>query len=310
MLDHLDNLLRQLLLDQVAGLTSEEQVRFQPPDEDWRSRVANLTVGGNPANSLNVYLFDVRSNLKLRTNELRERAQNGDVMIEPPPARVDCHYLITAWSPAAVTQLIEPTLDENLLLYQAMAALMNNVPLNASRIYPAGSAALAAVPEIIRDADLPVAVAPPDGFSKYAEFWGTMGAKHPWRPAVYLIVTLPVAARLEMAAPMVTTKITEYRQAGSPLTAETWTRIGGHALDATHPLPNGTPAPIAGAWVQLRTPADVPVQTTRTNERGQFIFDQVGSGPYKIRVSAEGVGVSQRDIDVKFGSGNYDVTFS
>ena len=54
LIDFVDNLLRQLFLTSVPGLTSETQVGFQPPDESWRSTVATLTVDGQPAGALTV----------------------------------------------------------------------------------------------------------------------------------------------------------------------------------------------------------------------------------------------------------------
>ena len=43
MIDHVDNLLRSLLVNQIDEIASETQVRFQPPDEDWRkARSARL----------------------------------------------------------------------------------------------------------------------------------------------------------------------------------------------------------------------------------------------------------------------------
>src|SRR5262245_28859591 len=117
MIDHLDNLLRQLFIAQIDEITSDVQVRFQPPDDDWRTVVANLTVGGNPANALNVYLVDIRDNRKLRSND-RPSSFDGNLINETPaPRRIDCHYLISAWSPAQQTPAIEPTLDEHALLY-------------------------------------------------------------------------------------------------------------------------------------------------------------------------------------------------
>src|SRR5881275_1889471 len=99
----LDNLLRHLFLEQVAGVTGEAQVRFQPPDQHWRTYVSNLTLGVQPANALNVYLVDLRENIKLRSNERVRSIENGIASDEPAPRRVDCHYLITAWSPAMVS---------------------------------------------------------------------------------------------------------------------------------------------------------------------------------------------------------------
>jgi hypothetical protein len=150
----------------------------------------------------------------------------------PAPRRIDCHYVITAWSPVIVTDSVEPTLDEHTLLYQVMAVLMQNAPLNPSRIYHPGTTPLNSVPEIIRNADLPTQVLPPEGFPKLAEFWGAMGAGDCWKPVIYLIVTLPVILRAEIAGPMVTTRITEYRQMNQPETAEVWIQIGGHVWGA------------------------------------------------------------------------------
>ena len=69
MIDIFDNLLRQLFLSRVDEIKDESQVRFQPPDDDWRSYVKNLNVSGKPVNSLNVYLVDMRENRLLHSNE-------------------------------------------------------------------------------------------------------------------------------------------------------------------------------------------------------------------------------------------------
>jgi Pvc16 N-terminal domain/Carboxypeptidase regulatory-like domain len=301
-LDHLDNLLRQLFLDQVPGLESENQVRFQPPDEDWRTVVANLTVGGQPANALNVYLADLRENRRIRSNEFTTATENGAHLRERAPLRVDCHYLITAWSPATATPAVEPTVDEHVLLYQVLGVLNNNVPLNPSRIYPLGSPPLAAVPELIREADLPTVVAPADGFPKLAEFWGAMGAEGRWRPGVYLVVTLPVALQRELTGPLVTTRILEFRQSGSPESAEVWIQIGGTVQD-----PAGEPVP--GAWVRLETPGGGALETTETNELGRFTFGALRTAPYRLRTRAAGLGEQVRDVAVPSDTGEYDLRF-
>ncbi len=308
MLNYLDNILRDLLLNQVDGITDETQVRFQPPDDDWRTYVANLTVGGEPANALNVYLVELRENRRLRSNQRATSVSNGQVHHDPAPARLDCHYLITAWSPAAVTAAIEPTLDEHVLLYQATAVLMQNAPVNPARIYPPGSAALTAVPELIRTADLPTQVLPAEGFAKLAEFWGTMGGNQRWKPGIHLIITIPVLLLRQLAGPMVTTRITEYRRTGQPQTAETWIQIGGYVLDSS----TVSSAPVAGAWVQLQTTSGDPLQTTNTNGLGQFTFLRLQAGQYQLLWRADGFALpaGPRTIDVPSPTGEYDLILS
>ena len=310
MIDLFDNLLRQLLIDQIPQLTDEAQVRFQPPDADWRTYVTNLTVLGNPANAINIYLADVRENRKLRSNGRTRTFDNGFVNEEPDPARIDCHYLISAWSPATATPAVEPTLDEHALLYQATATLFQHSPFNPSRVYPIGSAALNAWPEPFRDVELPAVVDPVDGFAKLAEFWSGMGQGSVWRPAVYLVATLPVALLVEFAGPMVTTRITEYRITGHPETAEVWIQIGGHVLDTTNPLPGGQPAPVSGAWVILETLAGDRLQLVETNELGRFSFGDLRAGSYRLRTEALGLGPLMRVVDVPSPSGEYDLQFT
>lgn len=308
MIDHLDNILRDLLLTHIDQLTDEAQVRFQPPDEDWRTYVSSLTVGGEAANALNVYLFELRENRKLRSNARTTNVLNGQVRSDPAPARLDCHYLLSAWSPTALTPATEPAVDEHVLLYQAAAVLFQHAPINPSRVYPLGTAALAAVPELIRNSDLPTQVLPDEGFAKLPEFWGTMGANHRWKPVLHLVVTLPVVLLTEIAGPMVTTRITEYRISGQPETAETWIQIGGHVLDATV----DPPAPVAGAWVQLETPAGQRLQTATTDKQGRFTFLRLRAGNYQLSWRAEGfpLPAGPRPIMVPSPSGEYDLSFS
>ena len=306
MFDHLDNILRDLFLAKLSSLSVEDQIRFQPPDDAWRTYVASLTVGGQPANALNIYLLDLRENRQLRSNARTLTPGNGWVNRDPAPARVDCHYVISAWSPATLTPSVEPTLDEHTLLYQALAVLMQNAPINPSRIYPPGSAPLAAVPELIRNSDLPTQVVPVEGFPKLAEFWGSMGPEARWKPSIYLVVTLPVLLLTEIAGPMVTTRITEYRHSGKSETAETWIQIGGHVLDATL-----TPAePIPGAWVQLETLAGRALQTAHTDALGRFTFERLKADQYRLRWRAAGrPEPPPRPIEVPSLTGEYDLKF-
>src|SRR5690606_38243794 len=87
----------QTLLETLAPPGSEladADISFDLPDAEWRGSLANLTV--------NCYLYDVRENLELRTNErLIQRSELGVPMaLRRPPVRIDCTYCITAWSPA------------------------------------------------------------------------------------------------------------------------------------------------------------------------------------------------------------------
>jgi hypothetical protein len=188
MLDHIDKM-RQLFITQVPGIASPLQVRFQPPDDDWRTYVSTL---GKVA--LNIYLVELKENWQLRSCGVTRKINQGVAIDTPLPRYIDVTYLITAWGPANAGPAIKPTTVEHELLRGVIVALANADPLHPIRIFfpqplPIRSPALTA------DAELPTVFLPQEGFGKHAEFWGTIpGANHPWRPAVLLIVTLPVTA--------------------------------------------------------------------------------------------------------------------
>jgi hypothetical protein len=297
-LDQVDELIRAVLLRDVAELTSADQVRFQPPDDDWRTAVANLG-----RNALNVYLVDLRENRALRDPDWQVVFENGQPQREHAPVRVDCHYLISAWSPAVVTPAIEPTLDEHALLYHAMGALANADPLNPSQVYPAGSAALAGVDPLIRDADLPVQIMPAEGWPKLPEFWGPMGTNTRLRPAIWYMVTVPVALTRQMAGPLVTTRIIEFRQDGDPSTAEQWLQIGGTVSDLTG-------APVDGAVVTIAGAGGRMLGTVTTGADGRFTFGGLGVDGYAIHAEKPTIGSADENTAVPSPTGDYDMTLT
>ena len=71
MIDALDQIMADLIqsrIPEVAGLT---QVGFDAPNADWRTAVITAS-----EERINVYLYDLRENLKLRSNErIRERRE-------------------------------------------------------------------------------------------------------------------------------------------------------------------------------------------------------------------------------------------
>ena len=188
MLKLLDQFLRDLFIATVPGIGTDAQVGFQPPDDDWHKYVGNL--GAQLA--LNVYLIDPRENRKLRQDDRLRSTQNGTVIETPASIKMDCHYLISAWSPARPGPGVEPTLDEHSILFQVVTTLSGQQSLNPSRVYPAGSAQLNAWPAPYRNDEMLMMYLPVEGFRQFAEFWQTMGSDRPWKPAVHLVVTLPV----------------------------------------------------------------------------------------------------------------------
>lgn len=305
MIDHLDTLLHRLFRYSIAELTADAQIRFQPPDEDWRSIVPTITDGaGNPANSLNVYLVDLRENRRLRSNEREQMVVGQDIFEVPPPRRVDCHYLISAWSPVTVTAGIDPTMDEHALLAEAARVIGAHDDLDPVAIY-ALSNPPAPPPAAIANERFPITLLPGDGFPKYAEFWGTMGDRNRWKPCVYAVVTVALKEAAVRAGPMVTTTIARTLMTDAPTSENTLFHIGGVVHD------NAVPSqPVPLAWVELLTTLNDRRQFTRADALGRFVFADVPGGAWRLRASAEPFGVTAvRNITVPEPTGIYDLNF-
>jgi hypothetical protein len=313
-IDQLDNLLRYLLGTQVPHLkvpaapaVTDAQIRFDPPDDDFRAYASNIPVntptGTVKGKALDVYLVDIRENRHLRSNE-RVRTDAIDIVIdEPSPARIDCHYLITAWSPTKPTAVDEPTRDEQVLLYEALAVLFRSAPINPSLIYPpaAISPLITTVNPAIRESDLPTVVLPADGFPKLAEFWGAMGQGFRWKPALWLIVTLPVLLDHEVVGEPVTTELAGYGLNGGPID-ETRTTIGVEVVHAG--------AALAGAWVRLETPLGVRLYEGLADDAGHLVFVDVPAGGYVLQARASGLGAAPpTSIQIPSAAGGYRVSF-
>ncbi len=162
----------QTMLDTLAAPGSElagADISFDLPDAEWRGSLANLTV--------NCYLYDVRENLELRTNErLIQRSELGVPMaLRRPPVRIDCTYCITAWSPATA----ESVLEEHRLLSQVLRLLLQNPTIPSGVLQ--GSLATQIPP-------YPRVIAAPDAIKNGPEFWGALDQQ--LKPSLNYIITL------------------------------------------------------------------------------------------------------------------------
>jgi hypothetical protein len=242
-----DRMLQVILLNNVAALASStgavtlDQVFFEPPDG---------TLFGGVARRLSVYLADVRENVKLRSNERTERSVAGTIVSRKMPYRLDCHYLISSYTPSSGGQV--PLHHD--LLYQVTAALIRSQPLVPAKIL-AGDPELLNWSEPYRDTELPMTINPPEGFPKLAEYWGTMAGSHPWRPVVHAIITIPVEHVESGPIGTVHHTITIYRPGAE--TSDDRADIGGTVLDAAgHPVGRAQVFALDAQGVVARTTCD------------------------------------------------------
>jgi hypothetical protein len=144
-----DATLKDLLVQKMPLDVSAVDVSFDMPNRDWAGRVNRPT--------LNLFLYDVRENHELRSNQ-RALLRNGAVGSERrAPVRMDLTYLISAWT----TDIS----DEHQLLGRVLTTLLR-FPLLPDEVLK-GS---------LLSQPMPVQawIAQPEHTPKPWDFWGNM----------------------------------------------------------------------------------------------------------------------------------------
>jgi Pvc16 N-terminal domain/Carboxypeptidase regulatory-like domain len=265
----------QALLTQ-PGLPPElagAQISFDRPTEPF-----------NPTSTtVDLFLYDVGENTELRSNEPVVRRRDHDAMVERPPLRLDCRYLITAW-PVGGADL---ALQEHRLLGQVLQLLCRFPTIPPGFLHGA---------LVDQQPPLPMVTAQVDGPENPAEFWTAVGNR--LRPAVTTTVTISVPVLADAHAPLVTTRRSAFVPAPGP-EGEDVVQIGGRVLD-----PGGSG--VAGATVDLLDPR----LRTRTDAEGRYQFPRVPAGARTFRVIAVGFQPQAQAITVPATPDAYDVTLT
>lgn len=160
MIDDLDKTVEELLKRELAlALVEQIAISFAAPDSDFPPAAVTL-----PA--IDLFLYDIRENLELRNTQwIIEHKDDGTATRRRAPVRIDCSYLITAWSSASSTTR---ALDEHRLLSEVMKVLLRHPTL----------------PEVLlqgslrgQEPPLPSSTLQPGRLQSMAEFWQALGGK-------------------------------------------------------------------------------------------------------------------------------------
>ena len=188
MFQDLDETLATLLKRELS--VTNVAVSFATPDSEFPPVDVTL-----PA--IDLFLYDIRENMELHSNDWHHERVNGRVIRHKAPIRVDCSYLITAWSSAT-----NPIDDEHRLLGEVMKVLLRYREL----------------PEDVLQGEL-VGLAPPvrarvirQGYlQSLGEFWQAMGGK----PKASLHYTLSISADVftpQDLGPPASEKVVKFKQ--------------------------------------------------------------------------------------------------
>jgi hypothetical protein len=237
--------------------------------------------------TVNLFLYAVHENVELRSNEPTIARQNGQVIIRRPTLRVNCSYLITAWSGSEAGE--EAVLIEQRLLSQVLQVLSGYSTIPAALLQ--GTLLENQMPP------LPLVSAQLEGMPNPAEFWTALGNK--LRPSITLTATIGIPPVLgQTTAPIVTTRSTGFSM-GTASEQETLVQIGGQVLDAAE---NG----IGDAVVDL---IDTGLRT-HTNSEGYYSFLRVPPGLHTVRVVAVGFEPTTQRIEILGRSQPQQITLS
>lgn len=265
MLTDFNATLKQLLVKRVPLDPNEVEISFDCPKREWSAKVIKPTV--------DLYLFDVRENVTLRTRNYRTvNGPEGRTGRLRPPVYVDLSYFVTTWA--------REVADEHTLLWRAMTAMMRESELGSDILQGT----------IKADWPVNIMVAQAEGVLRNpGEFWNALD--NDLKPAVVYNVTLPVDLNVMHEAPLVLTNVTDIMSARKERISH---RIAIGGTVHTKGKGKASGASIAGAAVSF------PLLgiSVYSDDDGRFVASGVPEGTHQVRITQDNGVVIERDLVV------------
>ena len=269
MISDLDEVLRQFLIRELPIKNTDVDVAFDQPSREWSARLSRPT--------LNLFLFDVRENQKLRQSQPMwdiERRPDNTAVKRRNRVRADLHYMITAWAN-------EPEDEHNLLARTLMAFLR----------FPHLPKDLLSEPLQGQPVPIPVVVAQYDELRNPTDVWNVLDNE--MRPALSCVITMALDPYYPTTTPLVRFHELRVGQSLEPRLYE---------LD-----PNVEPDRFwtFGGNVRTETPLEDVRMTLVERDRdveidpdGRFVIGPLRAGKYTLQVVTNGDRPRQFKIDV------------
>jgi hypothetical protein len=193
MINDLDNTLAALLSSELPSeLTEQVSISFATPDDSFPPTAVTL-----PA--IDLFLYDVRENRDLRSNEwMVTRNSDGSAVRRRPPVRVECSYLITAWSRDTTPN---PAQEEHQLLSEVMMVLLRHATIPDALLQGSLAGQRPALPAVTLQ---------PGRLQSMGEFWQALGGKP--KAALNYTVTIALDVHGMVEADLVTDKMIKFEQ--------------------------------------------------------------------------------------------------
>jgi len=174
MIDDLDRSIQKLLEQELPpDLVSQVEISFATPDDQFPPTSVTL-----PA--IDLFLYDLRENRDLRSAEWVVERNLTTATTKPPPVRMDCSYLVTAWPSESSTTRPQ---DEHRILGETIKALLRHPALPEAVLQGSLQG---------QEPPLPATSLQPGRLQSLAEFWQALGGKP--KAAFNYVVTISVDA--------------------------------------------------------------------------------------------------------------------
>jgi hypothetical protein len=258
MIDDVSKTLRAILTQgELPEELSAAQIVFDHPSENFNPQQTTV----------DLFLYDIREDTQLRTNEEIIERRNGRVFTHRPPMRVACSYLVTAW-PVGGPDL---ALQEQRLLGQVLQAFAQHPVIKRDLRH--GS-----LKEQAPDPPLVTALVDPQ--KNLSEFWTALGSQ--LRPSLTITVTFSLeVAKVDDSAMVISAEtLVEPRKSVTDPKKQVgerdrFFRIGGRVLDAQKKPIEKARVLMVGTGLEKSTDA-----------RGRFVLSGVEAGDFTLRVES------------------------
>jgi Pvc16 N-terminal domain/Carboxypeptidase regulatory-like domain len=277
MIDDVSNALRLILDDKAIESACKElfdaTVRFDRPTEQFKP----------DGSTVDLFLYDLRENTEMRSNEPLIERRNGKAFIQRPPLRVACSYLVTAWPQSEKENSL---FEEQRMLSQAIQ-VFSYYPTIPAKFFPKDS------PLRTQQPPLPMMITQMEGVKDPADFWSAIGGK--LRPSFVVTVTisLPIFDPNEPEGePLVGSRKIDTGErtssSGRGISAKTSnsTEVPALMFSLSGTVTDAEGVAVKGAKEIVVTISELGMNAT-ADVNGRYDLGQVPKGRYNLRVEVE-----------------------
>ena len=259
MIPDVDEVLKKLLIHEIEIKGNEVDIKFDQPKREWSSRLSKPTI--------NLFLFDIRENLRLRGAEQYRTINRPDGVseIKRNPVRMDLRYLMSAW--------VKDPEDEHLLLASAINGLLRNPFLPEKFLTKNLKNQPAPMP-------LEVATFPPEAgpIDKFSEIWGVLDNE--MRPGILLTVTVSFDPYKPMEFKQVKTREISFFQDNADTKPDLETRNVSkkyRTVAGTIKSEKYSPSSLSLILVETQKPVEI-------SDEGKYALQKIADGEYHLDI--------------------------